>query len=434
MPLAGLLFLLTTTLLGAVAFQIRSPVDPSVTITYESPNSSTCATIFSTQKQYSGYITLPPSTLGPVIQQNYSINTFFWFFESRVSPETAPLTIWLNGGPGSSSMIGLFKEVGPCEVVQGTDGTYRTQPRTWGWDRTSNILFVDQPAQVGFSYDTLTNGSFYLANNTVFYPPSPVPDALHNASYLWRNGTFASGNTWGTTNTTQIAARAAWHFLQSFLSAFPQYNPGTRPDSTAVNATGVNLFAESYGGRYGPVFAEYFQEQNLRRSNGSLSRNTTLEIQLESLGIVNGLVDELIQAETYPYYAFNNTYGIQVISQTDQLNGISSYSGSQGCEQLTLACRTAVNVTDPEGEGDVDSTNSLCQSALRACTSLMEPYAAANYSVYDIRVKDPSPDPGASHQEFLNQANVMAAIGAKVNYTDSNAVVQSAFIDSGLCL
>lgn len=47
--------------------------------------------------RYSGYITLPAFTLAP-IQQNYSINTFFWFIEARASPETAPLTIWLNGG------------------------------------------------------------------------------------------------------------------------------------------------------------------------------------------------------------------------------------------------------------------------------------------------------------------------------------------------
>jgi len=90
---------------------------------------------------------LPPFTLQP-IQQNYSINTFFWFTEARQNPETAPLTIWINGGPGSSSMIGMFAENGPCEVIQMPDGSYGTQARMWGWDRSSNILFIDQPAQV----------------------------------------------------------------------------------------------------------------------------------------------------------------------------------------------------------------------------------------------------------------------------------------------
>ena len=47
---------------------------------------------------YSGYIDLAPD-----------VHTFFWFFEARHDVSTAPLTLWLNGGPGSDSLIGLFQ-------------------------------------------------------------------------------------------------------------------------------------------------------------------------------------------------------------------------------------------------------------------------------------------------------------------------------------
>lgn len=49
-------------------------------------------------KSYSGYVDLAPDS-----------HTFFWFFEARNNPESAPLTVWLNGGPGSDSLIGLFQ-------------------------------------------------------------------------------------------------------------------------------------------------------------------------------------------------------------------------------------------------------------------------------------------------------------------------------------
>jgi hypothetical protein len=60
-------------------------------------------------RSYSGYVHLPAGALDDlgVRNQTYEINTFFWFFESRNDPENAPLSIWMNGGPGSSSMLGM---------------------------------------------------------------------------------------------------------------------------------------------------------------------------------------------------------------------------------------------------------------------------------------------------------------------------------------
>ena len=135
--LLALLFLFSTTLAqyppASNLTTIVSPVDGNITISYKKPPTGTCQTVFDTQEQYTGWVHIPG---------NYSTNTFFWFIAAR--DPTTQLTIWLNGGPGSSSMFGLFLENGPCEVVQVAEGKFGTAARDWGWDRGSNVLYIDQ--------------------------------------------------------------------------------------------------------------------------------------------------------------------------------------------------------------------------------------------------------------------------------------------------
>lgn len=77
---------------------LNSRFDDGVYISYKSPG--ICETTPNVSS-YAGYIHLPPGTLGDLNeQQDYPINTFFWFFEARHDPANAPLTIWMNGGPG----------------------------------------------------------------------------------------------------------------------------------------------------------------------------------------------------------------------------------------------------------------------------------------------------------------------------------------------
>ena len=83
----------------ANATGVTTITSPSgVQIRYKEPgNDGFCETTPGV-KSYSGYIDLAPDA-----------HTFFYFFEARSNPATAPITLWLNGGPGSSSMIGLFQ-------------------------------------------------------------------------------------------------------------------------------------------------------------------------------------------------------------------------------------------------------------------------------------------------------------------------------------
>ena len=75
---------------------VKTIISPSgVNITYKMPQ--ICETTPGV-KSYSGFVNLSPD-----------VHVFFWFFESRSNPATDPMTLWLNGGPGSDSLIGLFQ-------------------------------------------------------------------------------------------------------------------------------------------------------------------------------------------------------------------------------------------------------------------------------------------------------------------------------------
>lgn len=76
--------------------KFRTP--SGATIRYKEPGKHGVCETTPGVRSYSGYVDLAPDS-----------HTFFYFFESRNDPANAPLTLWLNGGPGSDSLIGLFQ-------------------------------------------------------------------------------------------------------------------------------------------------------------------------------------------------------------------------------------------------------------------------------------------------------------------------------------
>ncbi|KAI1453303.1 alpha/beta-hydrolase [Annulohypoxylon moriforme] len=393
---------------------ITSPIDPNIKISYKVPYGA-CNTAFESQTQYTGWV----SVLG-----DFPTNTFFWFVGARDPQVNSSLTIWLNGGPGSSSMFGFFSETGPCEVIDDGTDEFTTIAREWGWDRASNMLFIDQPNQVGFSYDILTNGSLDLLTNNIYIPPSDRPSSVPSTAFL--NGTFSSMNASHTANTTETAAVAIWHMLQGFLSTFPELNP------PKDNVLGVNLFSESYGGKYGPAFASKWEEMNTARGNGTMSNTTTIEIRLASLGIVNGCVDDLIQAPYYPIMATDNSYGFKAINSVRAQMANSSFYADGGCRDLINQCRSAVAGKDPNNTGSVADVNSICESAYTSCTNnVMAPYSDAGRSVYDISADLPDSFPPRRYLEYVNTASFQSAIGTSLNYTETNTQVAAAFASTG---
>lgn len=338
-------------------------------------------------------------------------------------------------------MIGMFQGVGPCEVIEVSKERLGTRAREWGWDRSSNMLFIDQPNQVGFSYDVLVNGSLDLFTSMYSFPPvvrDEIPsEQQQQQQQSWYstvlNGTFSSNNVRNTANTTGIAARAVWHILQGFLGAFPQYNPDLRLNYTRNSSSiGINLFTESYGGKYGPAFASYFEEQNARLDRGELSARNTLKIHLRSLGILQGCVDDMIQGRFYPKFAYSNTYGIRAVSLVDEQNMASSFLGPGGCREQIQQCRDTVQAMDPDDTGDVDMANNICAAAQEYCNdNVIGPYTNSNLSIYDISQSVLDPFPPNLYLEYLNTAAVQASIGAPLNFTSSSATVLAAFKQTG---
>jgi len=327
-------------------------------------------------------------------------------------------------------MVGLFQELGPCRVVEIDKGILGTVAREWGWDRSSNILFVDQPTQVGFSYDVLTNMSLNLLDETLNAPPLAVP--VSQPSYTFLNGTFSSGSQSATANTSSIAAQSMWHFLQGFLSVFPQYNPAVRSDGDFNGSVGVNLFTESYGGRYGPAMASFFTQQNIRRIEDPIFGSKTLKIELSSLGIINGWIDAAFQTPYFPRFAFNNTYHIQTISQTQQLNALSSWSGAGGCQQQINACRAQEAALDPNDTGNVNNVSLVCSQAQTYCqTNVVGLFYGSGRSIYDISQNTLDPIPDSLYLEYLNQADVISVTGVPLNYTQNSLAVYDSFLGTG---
>ncbi|ETN39102.1 uncharacterized protein HMPREF1541_05324 [Cyphellophora europaea CBS 101466] len=373
-------------------------------------------------RAFAGYVHLPPGSLDDLgEEQSYPINTFFWFFEARKNASTAPLSIWMNGGPGSSSMLGLLVENGPCYVNPDSNSTRLSE---WSWNNEVNMLFLDQPVQVGFSYDVLTNITTNLVSGdiTLLNDTDPLPD--QNATFL--TGTYPSQDGNSTALGSRNAAIALWHFAQTWFQEFPFYRPTDQK---------ISLATESYGGRYGPAFFAFFEEQNQKIANGSFTDDDgeMFILNLDTLLIINGCIDRQVMYPSYPHIAYNNTYGIQTVNETIYQQMLDAYYGPGGCRDQIDACRAQAALSDPDDTGSNSTLNALCASAENFCSSRVRgPYldvSGRNY--YDFATLDPDPLPPPFYEGYLNQPHVQAALGTPLNWTQSSSPVGAAFRSIG---
>lgn len=75
------------------------------------------------------------------------------YFSSLSNSSSDPLVLWLNGGPGCSSLFGAFAEIGPFLTPRNYSLGDRLNPNQHAWNQKANLLFFESPAGVGFSTD-----------------------------------------------------------------------------------------------------------------------------------------------------------------------------------------------------------------------------------------------------------------------------------------
>jgi hypothetical protein len=149
--------------------------------------------------------------------------------------EDVPLVIWLTGGPGCSSSLALLSENGPCSV--NADGkTTTVNPHSW--TEAAHVLWLDQPADVGYSYGQ------------------------------------------GNDKNEEMISEDAYYFLQAWLQS---------AEGAKYKNAPLHIVGESYGGHYAPAIAH-----RILRGNNDLQTSPNdklLTLNLKGLAVGNGLTD-----------------------------------------------------------------------------------------------------------------------------------------------
>eukprot|EP01086_Lenisia_limosa_P012213 TRINITY_DN4003_c0_g1_i2.p1 TRINITY_DN4003_c0_g1~~TRINITY_DN4003_c0_g1_i2.p1 ORF type:complete len:426 (+),score=123.82 TRINITY_DN4003_c0_g1_i2:70-1278(+) len=90
------------------------------------------------EKQHTGRI---------LVNEEANTRLFHWSFEPRNGNTSAPVILWMTGGPGCSGQLALFVENGPYKL----DDNLELSVNPESWNNEAYIIFIDQPTDVGFS-------------------------------------------------------------------------------------------------------------------------------------------------------------------------------------------------------------------------------------------------------------------------------------------
>ena len=193
----------------------------------------------------------------------------------RNKRHTRTLTVHSAGGPGCSSTTGLLFELGPCQITEDVNVEYNK----FSWNSHSNILFLDQPVNVGYSYSD-------------------------DGSKIDRSA---------------AAGEDVYAFFQLFFARFPQYSKAP-----------FHMAAESYGGTYAPNAAAIFHRKNKQPAPG------LIKINLASVILANGLTDAYEQMASIPDWACDGPYAVYDDPDGPQCQSLRAKVPT--CQRLIQSC------------------------------------------------------------------------------------------------
>nr|XP_043619527.1 serine carboxypeptidase II-2-like [Erigeron canadensis] len=232
-------------------------------------------------EQYAGYVT---------VNQVNGRALFYWLTEASQDPASKPLVLWLNGGPGCSSVaLGMAEEVGPFHVNADGKSVYLN---LYSWNNVANLLFLDSPAGVGYSYS--------------------------NASSDIRS------------NGDKRTAADSLQFLLNWLERFPQYK-----------GRDFYITGESYAGHYVPQLSQAIVRYN--------KANPGSPINIKGYMVGNALTDDY--SDRVGLYQFLWAVGLISDQTYKKLNELcdkeSVVHPSQDCDQITDIANQEMGNIDP---------------------------------------------------------------------------------------
>lgn len=191
---------------------------------------------------------LPYKTHSGYVHIGDGRNIFYILVEAKTNAKKAPLLFWTNGGPGCSGLMGMFEELGP--YIPTRNGKLELNP--WTWAKFANIVFIEQPVGVGFSYGD--SKSDYSSNDQL--------SAVHNLQ-----------------------------FVLGFYDKYPSFVKNH-----------VYITSESYGGHYVPLWVANIFKHNAAVAEGKKSAGSVI-IPIKGCVMINPFVDFVsgseVQVETY---------------------------------------------------------------------------------------------------------------------------------------